>query len=165
MSFCPTCGRSLSDHDRHFRFELPVPVLDSPDGIGAPGTWLSHGDANSSVMMQVPGVGPFVRALLPVKLTEGHTVTFGVWVCISPADIQRTFAVWHNDDYIDLEIEGVLANDIPPWKLVGLHVQLRVLDKDQTPHCVASSDPLLESVLSSTWAHHEILRSFWLGAE
>ena len=157
MSQCPTCGRPLSDHDLHIRFELPGPVLDSTAGVGAPGTWLSHEDANSSVMMQVPGVGPFVRALLRVNLSEAHMITFGVWVSISPAGLQSTFAVWHDDAYIDLQLDGVLANDIPPWKLVGSPVRLRVLDKDQTPYCVSSSDPVLESVLSSTWPHQEIL--------
>jgi hypothetical protein len=31
--------------------------------------------APTSVMMQIPGVGPFVRALLVVRLTGGHAVT------------------------------------------------------------------------------------------
>jgi len=30
-------------------------------------------------MMQVPGLGAFVGGLLPVRLTGGHTVTYGVW--------------------------------------------------------------------------------------
>ncbi len=66
---CATCGRPLDAHDRHVRFRLPQPVLDSPDRDQAPGTWLSHGTADESVMMQVPSVGPFVRALLPVRQT------------------------------------------------------------------------------------------------
>jgi hypothetical protein len=36
-------------------------------------------------MMQVPALGTFVRAMLPVQLTGGHTVTYGgVWVGIDP---------------------------------------------------------------------------------
>ena len=108
-------------------------------------------------MMQVPGAGPFVRALLPVHLSGGHTITFGVWVSISPDDLQRTFKVWWEDDYIDLELDGILANDIPPWNLVGSPVKLQVRDKNHTPYCVASTDQLLESVISSTWPHEEIL--------
>ena len=61
------------------RFVLPDPVLALPDREPATGTWMSHGSAQDSVMMQVPNVGAFVRALLPVKLTEGHTVTFDIW--------------------------------------------------------------------------------------
>jgi hypothetical protein len=29
-------------------------------------------------------VGAFLRALLPVQLTGGYTVTFGVWVGVHP---------------------------------------------------------------------------------
>src|ERR1039457_5781055 len=55
---------------------------------------MSHGSAQDSVMMQVPNVAAFVRALLPVKLTEGHTVTFGVWLAIHPKDLKPTFDIW-----------------------------------------------------------------------
>ena len=44
-------------------------------------------------MMQVPAIGAFVRALLPVRLSGGHTITFGVWVGINPQELQRVFAV------------------------------------------------------------------------
>jgi hypothetical protein len=78
----PRCGRPLDLHDRHVRFVLPDPGLALPDRESTTGTWMSHGSAQDSVMMQVPNVGAFVRALLPVKLTEGRTVTFGVWLAI-----------------------------------------------------------------------------------
>ena len=31
-------------------------------------------------MMQIPGIGPFIRALLVVRLAGGYAVTYGVWV-------------------------------------------------------------------------------------
>lgn len=60
----------------------------------AAGTWLSHGDALSSVMMQVPSFGAFIRALLPIGQAGGHTLSYGVWVGFHPDDLQRAFAVW-----------------------------------------------------------------------
>jgi hypothetical protein len=48
------------------------------------GTWMSGPNANESVMLHVPGSGPFVRALLPVKLTGRYSVMFGVWVSVHP---------------------------------------------------------------------------------
>jgi hypothetical protein len=81
------CGRPLEVHDRHVRFGMPDPVLEAPDQDRVNGASLSHGDANSSVMMQTPGVGSFVRALLPVDLTGGYTVTFGVWVGVDPDEL------------------------------------------------------------------------------
>jgi hypothetical protein len=139
------------------RFRLPQPVLDSPERDQAPGTWLSHGTAEESVMMQVPNVGPFVRALLPVRLTGGYTVTFGVWVAIHPGDLQRVFAVWWEPEYADLRLDGFLANSVEPWGLLAAPVSLEVRDPEQTPYCSASSDPELSRVLADEWPHEDVL--------
>ena len=42
-------------------------------------------------MMQVPEVGPLLRALLPVHLSGGYTLTFGLWLLVRPDDLQRAF--------------------------------------------------------------------------
>jgi hypothetical protein len=68
-------------------------------------------------MMQVPGLGAFVGALLPVRLTGGHTVTYGVWVSIDPRDLQRALAVWWQPEYAGLTLDGVLANALLPVRL------------------------------------------------
>jgi hypothetical protein len=111
---CAQCGRVLDAHDRHVRFRFPSLVLDRSQGGLPEGTWLSHEDPGTSVMMQVPGLGAFVRALLPVRLTGGHTVTYGVWVGIHPDDLQRAFAVWWQPGYTGLTFDGALANTLPP---------------------------------------------------
>ena len=80
-----------------------------------PGTWMSHENARDSVMMQVPNVGAFVRALLPVSLTDGHRVTFGVWLAIDPAELASVFNAWWQPEYQDLRLSGWLANAIQPW--------------------------------------------------
>ncbi len=41
-------------------------------------------------MMQIPGYGAFVRALLPVHLTGGDSITFGVWLTIDPRQLPRS---------------------------------------------------------------------------
>ncbi|HVQ90371.1 MAG TPA: DUF2199 domain-containing protein [Mycobacteriales bacterium] len=116
------CGRPVHDHDRHIRFRLPDPVLATPEREQAAGVWLSHEDANNSVMMQVPEVGPFVRALLPVRLTGGYTVTFGVWIGVAPPDLQRAFQSWWSPDYPQLQLTGRLANTLPYWGLLAAHL-------------------------------------------
>jgi hypothetical protein len=151
------CGRPVDVHDRHVRFRLPDPVLASPDREQAPGTWLSHDTPDSSVMMQVPFVGAFVRALLPVRLTGGHTLTFGVWVGIDPGELPRVFAIWWEPQYADLRLDGALANRIQPWGLLAAPVSLAVRDPGQTPYCSASLDPLFSRVLTNEWPHAEIL--------
>jgi hypothetical protein len=151
------CGHPHADHDRHLRFILPEPVLASELQDRAPGAWLSHETAARSVMMRIPPLGAFVRALLPVKLTGDMTITFGVWVAIHPQELQRACAVWWEPDYQDLRLEGYLANSVQPWGLLAAPVVLTVRDPDETPYCSESSDPHLLAVLTHTWPHPEIL--------
>jgi hypothetical protein len=108
-------------------------------------------------MMQVPPIGAFVRALLPVKLTGGHTLTYGVWVAIHPHDLQRAFAVWWEPDYTELCLDGFLANSVKPWGMLAAPVSLTVRDPNHTPYCSASSDPVLSRVLTSERPHDEVL--------
>ena len=156
---CAMCGRPVEVHDRHVRFVLPDPVLDSPHQGRVNGAWLSHGDANSSVMMQIPDFGAFVRALLPVHLTGGYTVTFGVWVGVHPDELQRVSDIWFEPAYQDLKLSGRLANAIGPWGLLATPVELAVVNPAETPYCVASSDPMLAKVLSTQWPHEDLLAS------
>ncbi|MFD7156473.1 hypothetical protein ACFV9C_17870 [Kribbella sp. NPDC059898] len=157
MPDCPTCGRALDAHDRHHRFTLPTPVLDLPDREHTPGTWLSHGTPQESVMMQVPGAGAFVRALLPVRLDGGFQITYGVWLGIHPDQLPQTFAVWWEPEYADLRLDGVLANEIAPWGLFPTPAIATVRDPDHTPYITSSPDPLLVKVLTHTWPHEDVL--------
>lgn len=118
---------------------------------------MSHEDANSSVMMQVPSIGAFVRALLPVSLTAGHTVTFSAWVAINPDELQATFAKWWAPDYANLELDGYLANQILPWDVFAAPVRLVVRHPDQIPYCATSEHPELASVLGREWDHELVL--------
>jgi hypothetical protein len=156
---CAQCGRVLDAQDRHVRFGLPDPVLDRSRAGLPDGTWMNHADPRTSVMMQVPTLGAFVRALLPVRLTGGHIVTYGVWVGIDPRDMQRAFAVWCQPEYTGLVLKGVLANALQPWGLLGAPVSLVVRDPDQTPYCAESPDPLLSRVLTEQWPHADIIHA------
>jgi hypothetical protein len=154
---CPTCGHPLDDHNRHVRFLLPTPVLELPEQESTAGAWMSHDDANSSVMMQVPDVGPFCRCLLPVQLDGGYSVHFGVWIGIHPDDLQRAFAKWWSSDYSTLEMDGYLANSLPGWGCLGAPVHALVKDPESTPYIVASSDDVLAEVLQQDWPHDQVL--------
>jgi hypothetical protein len=154
---CPTCSRPLDRHHRNIRFRLPDPVQETIEQENAPGAWMSHADAQTSVMMQVPDVGPFVRSLIPVALTGGYTVTFGVWLLVDPDDLQRAFKVWHEPAYLDLELEGWLANALPGWGLLGKPVKAAVRNRQHTPYCVDSTDAVLSAVLTQEWRHDLVL--------
>lgn len=151
------CGHAAEAHDRHVRFVVPEPVLAAPELLDDPATWMSHEDADGSVMMQAAGVGAFVRALLPIRLTGGHRLTYSVWVAVRPDDLRRAFATWWEPEYADLTLSGRLANPIPPWGLLAVPVELAVRDPDQTPCCDRSPDPLLQVVLEREWDHPTVL--------
>ena len=153
---CTTCGRPLHAHNRHVRFLLPDPVLSAADREQTSGTWMSHADANLSVMMLVPTVGSFVRALLPVQLTGGYTVTFGVWLGIKPEDLQRAFSIWTAPEYVELRLAGRLANALPVWDVFAVPAEAAVRDSEQTPYIVRSSEEMLTRVLTESWPHDQI---------
>ena len=157
MSKCALCGRAIDSHDRHVRFRLPDPVVRTPEKDQVQGTWKTEEDPNAAVMLMVPDVGAFVRALLPVRLTGGHTVTFGVWVGVHPDDLKRAFDTWWAPEYADLRMDGRLANALPAWDVFGVPVGLAVTDPQATPYCVASPDAKLSAVLTSEWDHEAVL--------
>lgn len=116
---CPSCGRPLDAHDRHVRFTLPD-MLALPEQERTAGTWMSDDSAGASVMMQVPKVGAFVRVLLPIHLTGGFSLTYGLWLEVSPKDLMRTFKVWWQPTCIDLQLSGRLGNAIHPGDFSAL---------------------------------------------
>lgn len=127
----PSCGRPLDVHSPDYRFTLPEPVLALPNRERTDGIWMSHGDAQSSVMMQVPDCGAFVRALLPVRLTGGHSAMFGLWIEVPP---------------------DVLHDALRVCRAV-------VRDVDHTPYCESSSDQQFTKVLTEEWPHAQVLEA------
>lgn len=150
---CPTCGRPLDEHNRHLRFKLPQPVLEVPEHERASRTW------GNDVLMQVQGVGAFVRVLVPVKLTGGYSVTFGSWLSVSPKDLKHAYEIWWTPEYANLRLRGELANMLPGWETetYAKPLEVVVLDRDAVPHAVASSDAFLHEVLSDEWPHEAVL--------
>ena len=118
---------------------------------------MSHDSPRESVFLAVEGVGSFVRCLLPVKLTGGYSVTFGVWVGVPHAEMLRAFEVWFAPSYLELAMDGVLANHIPPWDVLGAAVHVKVRDVDETPYCVSSEALALSELLERTWDHARAL--------
>ncbi|WP_278236340.1 DUF2199 domain-containing protein [Isoptericola sp. AK164] len=157
MIRCATCGRPAETHDRHVRFRLPEPVLRTERQHQAEGVWTTDPDPTQAVMMQVPDVGPFVRALPPIRLDGGHTFTYGVWVGVHPDDLQTAFRTWWAPEYVDLRLSGYLANIIEPWDVLAAPVDLVMRHPDHTPYCVASDSEELHDILTREWDHGLVL--------
>ncbi len=108
-------------------------------------------------MMQVPHVGAFIRCLLPVKLTGGYTVTFGVWLAVHPGDLQQAFRVWWEETYAELRLDGWLGNALPTWGCLASPAHAAVENAEHTPYVMSSSDPQLARVLHDEWPHEQVL--------
>jgi hypothetical protein len=154
---CPDCGRPLDDHQQAVRFTLPDPVLHCANWDERPGTWLSGDDAWSSSFLTVPGVGSFMRSTLPVRLTGGHQLDFGVWIAADRAVLAHAWAIWNAPEYVFLAVDGLLANALPGWDVLGAPVTATVRTTDELPYCTASPHPELSGVLTRTWPHADVL--------
>lgn len=146
---CAQCGQPTSPTDRHVRFSWPD-ALYGEDPTTIEGLWLSHDTPEASVMLQTADAA-FVRVLLPIRLDDGGSVTYGVWWQVEVEDMHRAFAVWTAPEYVDLRLEGRLANDVPPGQAVGAAGIAVVRDPDQTPYVDDSNHPLLNRLLVETW--------------
>ena len=109
--------------------------------------------ARESDLLQVPGIGCFVRALLPIKLTGGHKLTYGVWIGVDPREFPSIFEAWWTPSFAHLRITGLLANAIKPWGLLGASVEAAARQQDQAPYCERSSNSQLDRVLRDEWPH------------
>lgn len=103
-------------------------------------------------MMQVPGVGAFVRVLLPVALVGGVTLTFGVWLGVDPSNLQYIVREWWASTYPNLVLDGRVASDVKPWGLLAKPGRAVVRDPEQTPYLDSSTDDQLQTRLEPRMA-------------
>jgi hypothetical protein len=150
---CSLCGRPLDAHNREIRAKLPDPVLAVPASERADRTW------GNDVLMQVQGIGAFVRVLLPIRLSGGYSIRVAVWLGVHPTDLRHAYEVWWAPEYVDLRLEGRLATAVPPWgdEVFGKPASAIVRDPDQLPYLSSTTDSMLTRVLAEEWPHEEIL--------
>lgn len=112
--------------------------------------------------MQVQGIGAFVRALLPIRLTGGYSLTVGTWIAIDPSLMRAVWEDWDTERYATLALDGFLANAIPPWgrDVLGAPAKIAVLDPAMNPRVVSSEAPLLHALISEEWGHDEVLGAY-----
>lgn len=156
QGLCPSCGRRLDEHNRHVRFVLPDPVLAVPESERVERTW------GHDPLLQVQGIGAFVRVLLPIQLTGGFSLTVGTWLAINPSGLREVWELWETPAYAELVLDGFLANALPPWgeKVLGEPAVAAVRDSTQWPYIQQSGAPTLHAVLSTEWPHDAILAAY-----
>jgi hypothetical protein len=153
---CAHCGRPIVEHDRHVRFELPDAVFELPKKDRVKRT------RGRDPLIQVQGLGAFVRTLLEIRLTDGYTLTAGTWLAIDPALFQSVWERWETAQYVSLHIDGHLANALPPWgaKVLGAPATATVRIATEYPYIARSSQPDLARVLATEWPHEDILAAY-----
>lgn len=108
----------------------------------------------------------FVRALLPVRLTDGHEFHFGVWLEVPEATSKQLWTNWELPEYSAMRFAATLANSVPPWNeaILGAPCIAAVRASDQLPYVESSPKSELAAVLSTPWARaecEELLDRVW----
>jgi hypothetical protein len=143
--------------DLDFQFQLPDLLASETGRLEQTGVWMSGASPAQSALLAVPHSGCYMRCLLPVNLTDGRTVTFGVWLRVSSDDLELVDEVWHTPRYGALTLRGKLANDVPPWGAKDSDFQIAVIEPSRLPRCIASEDRLAASMLADQWEPELVL--------
>jgi hypothetical protein len=149
---CPCCGRDIASVDREIKMELPdavraIPEAERKTRVGAGGT----------SFMQLDLKRFFVRALLPVRLSDGHEFHFGVWLETSEETAKQLWTNWERPEYSAMRFDASLANAVPPWNesILSASCAAVVRDQDQLPYVESSTQPQLAAVMATPWPRSE----------
>lgn len=152
---CSCCGAPLDAVDLDIRSELPDAIRALPAEERAK-AW------GNSDFQRIPGVGGFLRCLMPVRLTGGGSVTYSVWLKLDDDQLRHANAVWREPAYADLKLHGEVANVIQPWPaLLGEPARAEVRDQGTLPYLVAEEGTLLARVLGEEWDRDDVLSRIW----
>lgn len=102
----------------------------------------------------------FVRTLLPITLDHG-SLTLGVWLEIAAHQATEAIRTWESPDYLDLLLDGVVANEVKSWgsELLGAHGSARPQAQTELPR-VVDGDAVIRGLLTRTWPRDELLTAF-----
>lgn len=149
---CPCCGRDITSVEREIKRELPDVVRAIPEAqrktrVGIGGT----------SFMQLDLERFFVRALLPVRLSDGHEFHFGVWLETSEQTAKELWTNWERPEYSAMRFEAVLANSVPPWNesILEADCVAAVRDHNQLPYIEPSNQSTLSAVMATPWPRTE----------
>jgi hypothetical protein len=103
----------------------------------------------------------FVRALLPVRLSDGHEFHFGVWLETPVETFKRLWTNWELPEYVTMRFDATLANSVPPWNgaILGAPCVAAVREPNQLPYVESSSQFQLAWVLATPWKREECAAS------
>jgi hypothetical protein len=99
----------------------------------------------------------YVRALLPVRLSDGHEFRFGVWLEVSEETCRQLWQHWDRPEYERMRFEATLANSVPPWNglILDAPCTASVREQDQLPYVESSGHAKLAEVMATPWPRQE----------
>jgi len=108
----------------------------------------------------------FVRALLPVRLSDGHEFHFGVWLETSEEAAKQLWTNWERPEYSAVRFNATLANAVPPWdeSVLGAPCVAGIRNQDQLPYIESSTNAHLAAVMATPWPRaecEELLDRVW----
>jgi hypothetical protein len=108
----------------------------------------------------------FVRALLPVHLSDGHEFRFGVWLEVPEETCRLLLQTWDRPEYLSMRFAATLASSVPPWDGLVLDAPctVAVRDQDVLPYVESSSHAELARIMATPWPRpecEELLDRVW----
>lgn len=160
-SICPTCGKEVSGLDREVSFGLPDELFAIPEDLRD-----GHVFSDGKNFAHLDGKRFFMRVLLPVPLDIGHEYRFGVWMEVSEKDAQRVWQMWNEPGYVEAEVDGTLANAVPPWgaRLLEAPCHASARNQNDVMFIDDSRNAELATILSTPWPVHEceqLIKKVW----
>ena len=150
---CTECDRALADHNTDLQFGAPDAVLAAQDQLVPDQAWMSGNGIGDSDLLVIPPVGAFVRTLLPVRVSGGATLTYGVWIDVDRTQFEHAKSIWLSADYASLTLTGTLANKLPFQHATYAGVVASVTDPQRRPIITSSSDDWTTELLSAVLPH------------
>lgn len=161
---CYCCGTALPEDNLAWNHPYPDLLAEQED----PGAAI---DFESDAVI-VSDTGTYLRAILPLHLTDGDTATLGVWIAFTAeADYNHVIAAAKagGEAWASMTFSGRLANSVEPWpETYAARVTIAVPQGDEgddlgtslrTPQVVDSSDPALARVLEQEWPRQMVVEA------
>lgn len=154
---CACCGEALDPDDP--RFDLPL-----PEPVAALSEARRQATVEGTEMVLIArGIGNFIKVLLPVRLDDGRTVTYSLWVGLGAPLMEKVCDLIRAENYRNLTFEGLLANGVRPWgdTLLRAHVRVDAVSENGSWYLVVvgSDTPALAEVLAREWPADHVLGS------
>jgi hypothetical protein len=153
------CGGELDPERPGFELTLPHLVAELSAADRARRVRVDTG-----AMMVVDGVGNFLKVRLPIRLNDGRTVNYLVWIYVKADVIEQYVERVHAKTLDGYRFEGLLCNGIEPWgdDLLKASVVLggQRNNEDGSIHnseVIETAHPLLRKVMKERWPAEFVL--------